>query len=180
VNIDTSSGNSISLQNFEAGKIAGGWVPEPYESEFILQGKGTLAVDEASLWPNGQFPTTVLVVTQNLLQNHPDIVSDLLKGLVTSVNWINSNESTAPAAVNAALASTTGGKLLKSTVIALAWTHLSFGFDPFAADIQTDANNAEQLTFNKTAIVKGILDLGPLNALLTAAGDATVSAGSLG
>ena len=92
VNIDTSSGNSVSLQNFEAGKIAGGWVPEPYESEFILQGKGTLAVDEASLWPNGQFPTTVLVVTQNLLQNHPDIVSDLLKGLVKSVNWINSNE----------------------------------------------------------------------------------------
>ncbi|MGD0195356.1 MAG: ABC transporter substrate-binding protein [Candidatus Dormibacteria bacterium] len=58
VNIDTSSGNSVSLQNFEAGKIAGGWVPEPYESEFILQGNGMLAVDEASLWPNGEFPTT--------------------------------------------------------------------------------------------------------------------------
>ncbi len=108
VTIDSSSGNSVSLQNFEAGKIAGGWVPEPYESEFILQGKGTLAVDEASLWPNGQFPTTVLVVTQNLLQNHPDVVRDLLKGLVQSVNWINSNESAAPAAVNAALAATTG------------------------------------------------------------------------
>ena len=90
VTIDSSSGNSISLQNFEAGKIAGGWVPEPYESEFILQGRGTLAVDEASLWPSGQFPTTVLVVTQSLLQNHPDIVNDLLKGLVKSINWINS------------------------------------------------------------------------------------------
>src|ERR1700680_789529 len=107
VSVDTSSGNSISLQNFEAGKIAGGWVPEPYESEFILQGKGTLAVDAAPLWPNGQFPTTVLVVTQKLLQNHPDIVNDLLKGLVQSVNWINSNESAAPAAVNTALAAAT-------------------------------------------------------------------------
>jgi len=130
VTIDSSSGNSVSLQNFEAGKIAGGWVPEPYESEFIIQGKGTLAVDEASLWPNGQFPTTVLVVTQNLLENHPDIVRDLLKGLVQSVNWINANESTAPAAVNAALAASTGGKLLKSAVLALAWTHLSFALDP--------------------------------------------------
>lgn len=180
VNIDTSSGNSISLQNFEAGKIAGGWVPEPYESEFILQGKGTLAVDEASLWPNGQFPTTVLVVTKTLLQNHPDIVSDLLKGLVKSVNWINSNESTAPAAVNAALAATTGGKLLKSAVLALAWTHLSFVFDPFAGDLQTDASNAEKLGFNTTANISGVLDLGPLNAVLSAAGDPTVSAGSLG
>ena len=180
VTINSSSGNSVSLQNFDAGKIAGGWVPEPYESEFILQGKGTLAVDEASLWPNGQFPTTVLVVTQNLLQNHPDIVSDLLKGLVKSVNWINANESTAPAAVNAALAATTGGKLLKSNVLALAWTHLSFVLDPFAADLQTDAKNAEQLGFNKTAGINGILHLGPLNALLSAAGQPTVSAGSLG
>jgi NitT/TauT family transport system substrate-binding protein len=180
VTIDSSSGNSVSLQNFEAGKIAGGWVPEPYESEFILQGKGTLAVDEASLWPNGQFPTTVLVVTQNLLQKHPDIVRDLLKGLVQSVSWINANESAAPAAVNAALAATTGGKLLKSSVLALAWTHLSFVLDPFASDLQTDANDAQQLGFNKTANIKGILDLGPLNALLSASGQAAVSAGALG
>jgi sulfonate transport system substrate-binding protein len=180
VNIDTSSGNSVSLQNFEAGKIAGGWVPEPYESEFILQGKGTLAVDEASLWPGGQFPSTVLVVTQSLLQNHPDIVTDLLKGLVQSVNWINANETTAPDAVNTALAATTGGKALKSNVLALAWTHLSFTLDPFAADLQTNANEAEKLGFNSTSNIKGILDLGPLNAILTAAGDPTVSAGSIG
>jgi NitT/TauT family transport system substrate-binding protein len=180
VNIDTSSGNSVSLQNFEAGKIAGGWVPEPYESEFILQGKGTLAVDEASLWPNGQFPTTVLVVTQSLLQNHPDIVNDLLKGLVQSVNWINSNESAAPAAVNTALAATTGGKLLKTSVLTLAWTHLSFLLDPLAADLQTDANAAQKIGFNTTANIKGILDLGPLNKILSAAGSPTISAGSLG
>jgi NitT/TauT family transport system substrate-binding protein len=178
--IDSTSGNSVSLQNFEAGKIAGGWVPEPYESEFILQGKGTLAVDEASLWPNGQFPTTVLVVTQNLLQNHPDIVRDLIKGLVKSVAWINANESSAPAAVNTALAASTGGKLLKSNVLALAWTHLSFVLDPLASDLQTDANNAEKLGFNKTSTITGILDLGALNAILSAAGQPTVSAGSLG
>jgi NitT/TauT family transport system substrate-binding protein len=180
VTIDSSSGNSVSLQNFDSGKIAGGWVPEPYESEFILQGKGTLAVDEASMWPNGQFPTTVLVVTKSLLQNHPDIVKDLIKGLVTSVNWINANESAAPAAVNAALAATTGGKLLKSNVLALAWTHLSFVVDPFASDLQTDANNAQKVGINKSANIKGILDLGPLNAILGAAGSPTVSAGALG
>ena len=180
VNIDTSSGNSVSLQNFEAGKIAGGWVPEPYESQFILQGKGTLAVDEASLWPGGQFPTTVLVVTQSLLQNHPDIVNDLLKGLVQSVKWINANESTAPEAVNSALASTTGGKALKANVLALAWTHLSFTLDPLAADLQTNANESQKLGFNSTSDIKGILDLGPLNKILTAAGDSTVSAGSVG
>ena len=179
VNIDTTSGNSVSLQNFEAGKIAGGWVPEPYKSEFILQGKGTLAVDEASLWPNGQFPTTVLVVTQSLLQNHPDIVNDLLKALVKSVDWINANESSAPTKSTRA-GGTTGGKALKANVLALAWTHISFGLDPLAADIQTNANEAEALGFGTTSDIKGILDLGPLNTILKAAGDPTVSAGSLG
>ncbi len=62
----------------------------------------------------------------------------------------------------------------------MAWTHLSFALDPLAADVQTDANNAEKLGFNKTSEIKGILDLGPLNAVLSAAGDPTVSAGSLG
>jgi NitT/TauT family transport system substrate-binding protein len=180
VKIDSSSGNSVSLQNFEAGKIAGGWVPEPFESEFILQGHGTLAVDEASLWPNGQFPTTVLVVTQSLLQNHPDIVSDLLKGLVKSIDWIHANEVSAPAAVNAALSATTGGKALKAAVLSLAWTHLSFTLDPFAADLQTDADHAKSLTFTSTSNIGGILDLGPLNSVLTAAGEPTVSPGSLG
>jgi len=120
------------------------------------------------------------VVTQSLLQNHPDIVSDLLKGLVKSVNWINSNESTAPQAVNTALAATTGGKALKASVLALAWTHLTFTLDPFAADLQTNANESKTLGFTTTSDINGILDLGPLNAILTAAGDPTVSAGSLG
>jgi NitT/TauT family transport system substrate-binding protein len=107
-------------------------------------------------------------------------VSDLLQGLVKSVNWINSNETAAPGAVNTALASATGGKPLKSAVLKLAWTHLNFLLDPLAADLQTDANNAEKLTFNNTANIKGILDLGPLNKILSAAGEATISSGSLG
>ena len=46
--------------------------------------------------------------------------------------------------------------------------------------MQTDAKDAEQLGFNKTSGINGILHLGPLNALLSAAGAPTVSAGSLG
>jgi NitT/TauT family transport system substrate-binding protein len=99
---------------------------------------------------------------------------------VKSVNWINSNESAAPAAVNTALAASTGGKLLKPDVLALAWTHLSFVLNPFASDLQTDANSAVKLGFNKASDIKGILDLGPLNAILSVAGAPTVSAGSLG
>jgi NitT/TauT family transport system substrate-binding protein len=170
VNVDSSSGNSLDLQRFVAHQIAGGWEPEPYESEYILKGHGTLAVDEASLWPGGQFPTTVLVVSTPLLVQHPDIVRDLLKGLIQSVDWINHNTAAAQAEVNSDLASVTGGKLLPTNVVQLAWTHLKFGVDPLAADLRTDADHAHVAGVIPSANVHGIMDLSPLNALLTAAG----------
>ena len=97
------------------------------------------------------------------------------------MNWINANESTAPQAVNTALAATTGGKALKANVLALAWTHLTFTLDPVRRrPADRTRTTPGRSTFNSTSNIKGILDLGPLNAILTAAGDPTVSAGSLG
>ena len=123
----------------------------------------------------------MLVVTQNLLQNHPDIVSDLLKGLVKSVNWINANESAAPAAVNAALASTTGGKPLKSSRPDARVDAPQLPARPVRGrSADGREQRPEARVQQDAASVKGILDLGPLNAILTAAGDPTVSAGALG
>jgi NitT/TauT family transport system substrate-binding protein len=180
VSIDSSSGNAIDLQRFVAHQVAGGWEPEPYESQYILTGHGKLVVDEASLWPSGRFPTTLLVVTTSLLANHPDIVSDLLRGLVQSIDWIAANGSDAPAAANAALASTTGAKALSAAVLQLAWSHLSFSVDPLADDLQTDADRSKQVGVISTAAIGGIVAVGPLNAVLLAAGRPAVSAGSLG
>ena len=112
VTIDATSGNSVDLQHFLAGQIAGGWEPEPYESQYILKGNGKLVVDESSLWPNQEFPATELVVTTSLLTNHPDIVRDLVKGLIQSVDWINANPAAAQTAANADLTALTGAKAL--------------------------------------------------------------------
>jgi len=180
VTIDSSSGNAVDLQRFVAGQIAGGWEPEPYESQYVITGKGTLVVDEASLWPNHSFPTTELVVTSSLLTQHPDIVDDLLKGLVQAVDWIRQNTATAPAAANVALASITGAKPLSPAVLALAWSHLTFSVDPLAADLQSDAKHAQQAGLLDTTNLSGIVDLAPLNAILGAAGKPAVNAGGLG
>jgi NitT/TauT family transport system substrate-binding protein len=180
VSIDSSSGNAIDLQHFVAHQIAGGWEPEPYESQYILSGHGKLVVDEATLWPNGQYPTTLLVVTRTFLSQHPDIVADLLRGLMQTENWITQNNAAAPAAANAALASITGAKPLSAAVLRLAWSHLTFILDPLADDLQTEADHAHQAGLISSATIKGIVDVGPLNALLSAAGKPTVSAGVLG
>jgi len=180
VSIDVSSGNSVDLQQFEAHAIAGGWMPEPYESQFIINGHGKLVVDEATLWPGGVFPTTELVVTKNLLTQHPDIVADLLRGLVKTETWIHTNAAGAPAAANAALTSITGAKPLSTTVLALAWSHLSFTVDPLAANLQTDADHAHRLGLLKSTKLNGIIDVAPLNAILSSAGLTQVSSAGLG
>ncbi len=180
VTIDSSSGNSVDLQRFVAHQIAGGWEPEPYLSQYISKGKGTLVVDESTLWPNGKFPTTELVVTTSLLTQHPDIVRDLIKGLIASEDWINQNPSTAPAAANAALSSISGAKPLASDVVTQAWSRLYFSLDPYAADLQTDANHAKADGLITNTNLKGIIDVSALNSLLSAAGKPSVSSAGLG
>ena len=180
VRIDVTSGNAIDLQRFEANQIAGGWEPEPYESQYIVSGKGKLVVDEASLWPGGKFPTSELVVSKSLLAQHPDIVKDLLRGLLRSVDWISQNEAVAPAAANAALADITGAKALSSAVLTLAWAHLTFTLDPLASALQTDANHAQQAGLITSTNLRGIIDASPLNTILGAVGRPAVSASGLG
>ena len=62
--------NSAAVLEFSSGQIDGGWEPEPYATEMVLDG-GTRLVNEASLWPGGKFVTTNLVVTQSFLKAHP-------------------------------------------------------------------------------------------------------------
>jgi len=180
VAIDTTSGNAIDLQRFVAHQIAGGWEPEPYESLYVVNGHGKVAVDEASLWPGGRFPTTLLVVTKTLLTQHPDIVDDLLEGLVKTIDWIQGNPSEAAAATSADLASVTGSKPLSAAVLALAWSHLTFSVDPLASALQTEAAHAHQVGLLTSTNLSGILDVARLNAVLSAQGRTTVSAAGLG
>ena len=63
--------NSDAVLAFESGQIAGGWEPAPYDAEMVADG-GHALVNEASLWPNGQFVTTELVATQSFIAKQPD------------------------------------------------------------------------------------------------------------
>jgi NitT/TauT family transport system substrate-binding protein len=180
VAIDATSGNAIDLQRFQAGQIAGGWEPEPYESQYIVSGHGKLVVDEASLWPGGRYPTTLLVVTTTFLRQHADMVTDLVRGLVQSLNWLQQNAATAADTTSTALASVTGAKPLPESVLQMAWSHLTFLSDPLAAEIQADADHAKQTGLIPSSNIKGIIDISALNSMLAAEGKQPVSTGGLG
>jgi NitT/TauT family transport system substrate-binding protein len=166
--------NSDAVLAFESGKVAGGWEPAPYDAEMVAAG-GHVLVNEASLWPQGQFVTTNLVATQSFISQHPTVVSDLLKAQIEASSFIASNKSAAESAANAELASLTG-KSLKPAILAAAFDQVSFTNDPIASSLITDAAHAQAVgLLSPVKNLSGIYDLGPLNKLLAADGQQQVS-----
>jgi NitT/TauT family transport system substrate-binding protein len=179
VNI-TPTDNATALQLFKEGKIDGAWEPEPWVSRLVLQGGGKVLVDESSLWPQGKFATTELIVTTSYLDKHPDAVKALLKGELDSIDFINSDNAGAQQVVNSELNRVTG-KSLPANVIAAAFKDITVTDDPAADTLQTDADHGYAAgTLTKKADLKGLVDVTLLNQLLRAAGKPTVSAGDLG
>jgi NitT/TauT family transport system substrate-binding protein len=174
VSIKPIKPNSAAVLEFASGQIDGGWEPEPYATEMVLDG-GTRLVNEASLWPGGNFVTTNLVVTQSFLKAHPSTVNGLLKGQIETNSYINANPSAAAAAANAELTKLLG-KGLKPNVLSAALQYIHFTNDPIATSLATDAQHAVAVgLLTPVKNLSSIYDLGPLNAQLKAAGQPQVS-----
>jgi NitT/TauT family transport system substrate-binding protein len=174
VPIKPTTPNSAAVLAFTSGQLAGGWEPAPYDIEMVAAG-GHMLVNEASLWPKGQFVTTNLVVTQSFLAAHPSAVNGLLKGQIEANDYINQNTSAAETAANAELTSVLG-KGLKPAILAAAFKQIKFTNDPIASSLVADASHAVAVGLLKpVSNLKGIYDLGPLNKQLQAAGEPTVN-----
>ncbi len=165
--------NSAAVLQFKSGQLDGGWEPEPYATEMVLDG-GKRLVNEASLWPGGKFVTTNLVVTQSFLKDHASVVNGLLKGQVEANDYINANGQAAAQAANTELTELLG-KGLDPNILTKSLTYLTFTNDPIASSLKTDAQHAVAVGLLKPVNLSGIYDLGPLNKLLKAAGEPQVS-----
>src|SRR3984885_7118116 len=166
--------NSDAVLAFESGKIAGGWEPAPYDAEMLAAG-GHALVNEASLWPKGQFVTTNLVATQSFISQHASAVSGLLKGQIQANSLIASSKSQAEAAANAELASLSG-KSLKPSILTAAFQQVTFTNDPIASSLITDAQHAVAVgLLTPVKNLTALYDLAPLNKELAAAGQPAVS-----
>ena len=166
--------NSAAVLEFASGQIDGGWEPEPYATEMVLDG-GTRLVNEASLWPGGNFVTTNLVVSQSFLKAHPSTVNGLLKGQIQANSYINANGTAAASVANAELTKLLG-KGLKPNVLAAALPYIHFTNDPIASSLTADAQHAVAVgLLTPVKNLPSIYDLGPLNALLKADGQPQVS-----
>jgi NitT/TauT family transport system substrate-binding protein len=168
VSIRPTSTNSDAVLEFKSGQIAGASEPSPYDVEMVQDG-GKVLLSEPGV-------TTVLMVTQSFLNAHPAIVADLLKANLDALNFIKSNPAQAQADANDELAAYTG-KPLSAKVIGPAFKEITFTDNPDATSLTQDAQQAESVGLLSPVNLNGIFDLTPLNNILTADDDPTVSAG---
>jgi NitT/TauT family transport system substrate-binding protein len=165
--------NSDAVLAFKSGSIAGGWEPAPYDIEMVQDG-GHVLVNEASLWPKGEFVTTNLVVTQKFLAAHPSVVTGLLKGQIEANDYIHSDPAGAMAAANAQLTKLLG-KGLAPSVLSASFKQVTFTDDPIESSLVTDAQHAVSVgLLSPLKDGSALYDLGPLNALLKADGQPQV------
>ena len=166
--------NAQTLQTFSSGQIDGAWVPEPWATRLVQEGGGKVLVDERSLWPDGRFVTTHLVVRTDVLTAHPDLVSALLAGDLAANDFVNSDPARAQQLTNQGIEKITG-KRIADQVMAAAWPNLTFTVDPIASSLQTSADHAVRVGLLDRVDLSGIYDLRILNELLAKEGRATVA-----
>ncbi len=166
--------NSETLTAFQEGRVDAAWVPEPWATRLVLEGGGPVLVDEAELWPDGQFVTTHLIVATEFLEEHPDVVDAVLRGLVQAIEQVNEDPEGAQATVSAGIEEITGSPIAPETM-AGAWENLEFTLDPIASSLQVSADNAEAVGLLDPVDLEGIYALDPLNAILTELGLPEVS-----
>lgn len=175
----TPTENAQTLTLFQDGQLDGAWLPEPWVSRLVLEAGAHVLVDEADLWPDGEFPTTVLLVRAEFAEQHPDAVDDLLEGHLASIAWLDEHSAEAPMVINDALEEATG-KRLGDDVLARALEHVTFTADPHAEAFSTLVENGLAAGTQKEGSIDGLFDLRALNRLRADAGDEPISAGGLG
>lgn len=171
--------NAQTLTLFQAGDIDGAWLPEPWVSRLVVDAGAEVLVDEADLWEDGEFPTTVLLVRADFLAEHPETVRALVAGHAASVAWLDENADAAADVINARLTAD-AGKGLSDAVIDRALEHVEFTVDPHADTFEQLLEDGVNAGTSKTGDINGLFDLSALNAVLDESGEEPVSAAGLG
>jgi len=150
--------NAEQLEVFKKGDIDASWVPEPWGARCVNDAGAQIIAEEKDLWSDTMFATTVFIVSEDFLNNHPYQVEMLVRTLVDITEWINANKAEAAALVNDQLRSITG-KSLRPEILSEAFSRVTFTNDPLPASVSTCARWAfEAGMMKETPDVSAIVD----------------------
>ena len=167
--------NPDQLTLFLKKEIDAAWAPEPWASRLVHEANGRVFLDERTLWPQGQFLTTELIVSTKFLQAHPDLVKKWLQAHVELTDWINGHVPEAKQILNQQIQKETG-KALAAPVLDDSFSHLQVTYDPLRQQLLRAAQLAFDAGFlgRQMPDLSRIYDLTLLNQVLSSEGKKTV------
>jgi NitT/TauT family transport system substrate-binding protein len=168
---DVTMTGAYLAEAIKGGKLAAAWEPAPLDAEMTAAG-GRVLVNEASLWPGGQFSSAVLVVSSRFLAAHPGAVTALLRAHLQALQYLQTDASHADTAVARQLKAA-GDPGMPAAVLAAGFAQVSFTDNPLAGTVFAEAQHAAAAGMLRpvpsTAAMASLFDLGPLDVLLKAA-----------
>jgi len=159
--------NPDQLTLFLKKQLDAAWAPEPWATRLIQEGNGHLFLDERSLWPNGQFVITNLIVSPKFLNAHPGLVKNFVAANVDLTDWINGHKSEAKIILNQQVQRETG-KALPASVLDEAFDRMQVTYDPLRNTLLKSARSAFEAGFlgKQMPDLSGLYDLTILNEVL--------------
>ncbi len=163
--------NPDQLTLFLKKELDAAWTVEPWVSRLLQEGGGRVLLEEGSLWPDGRYVTTHLIVSRRFLDGHPDIVHAWIREHVAITDWINAHRDDAVSIINTEIGVETG-RTLPERVIRAAFERLTLTDDPVRSSLVESARRAFDLGFlgREEPDLSGIYDLTLLNAVRREAG----------
>jgi len=167
--------NPDQLTLFLKKDLDAAWAPEPWATRLIREGNGRLFLDERTLWPNGQFIITNLIVSSKFLKEHPDLVKNWLRAHVELTDWIAGHLPEAKKLLNDQIQRDTG-KPLPPAVLDEAFARIDVTYDPLRATLLTSAKSAFDAGFlgRQMPDLSSLYDLTLLNQVLAEKGKKAV------
>lgn len=123
VTINASS-NADILNLIDNGSVDAALVPEPWGTTIENNGNAEVLLDDKEVFLDGNYPTAVVVASQDFIDKHPDLVKEFLQAHEEATLYINANMEEARTIVNAEIQETTG-KAIDETVIENAFTRMT-------------------------------------------------------
>ncbi len=120
----TASANADILNLMDNGSIDAALVPEPWGTTIENNGNAEVLLDADEIFLNGNYPTAVVVVNKDFLDEHKDLVKEFLEAHENATLYINENIKEAEKIVNSEIEKVTG-KALASDIIHNAFSRMN-------------------------------------------------------
>ncbi|MGQ3686151.1 MAG: ABC transporter substrate-binding protein [Candidatus Loosdrechtia sp.] len=159
--------NPDILSLFLRGQIDGAWVPEPWGTRLIREAGGEIFLDESTLWKDGEFCLTLIIVRTDFLDKRPDLVKRWLAAHVQITRRINWHPKKAKRDIGNRLKTLTGISFPRE-IVDEAFSRLMVTYDPVISSVLSYAEMAYNAGFfgEQMPDLSGMIDLRLLNEVL--------------